>query len=345
MAHGWLYDGESAVRRSVSVEPGLDGVRILPGGDDSALAVAAGDLFHLESRADAELYGRSGIPGWRLAVAKPLPPELAAAFPARRIYGRWVDRVGLPRALAIGAVLSAALLFVGYSAPAWIAPLVPYSWEQRFGNALVGDFGGNVCAGEGGQAALDALAAKLGATPSRFEVRVVDVPIVNAVALPGGHILIFDGLLQEAAGPDEVAGVLGHEIAHVTNRDVAEAMIRHYGFSLLLSTFGGTTGGNVDWLASTSYSREAESQADADSLRALARADISPLPTAAFFGRLAGQEAGLGRLKDALSYVSSHPLSAERRRRFADSARPGHAYRPALTAGQWQALRTICEAG
>lgn len=340
MAEAWLYDGESAVRQAVSLEPAEGGLVIVA---DGAAPFRPGDGFvHVESRSDVELYGRTDVPGWRLGVPKPLDPAIAALLPGRRVYGRWIDRIGLTRALLAGAVLSGLILLAGHNAPAWLAPLVPESLEQRFGDALVGDLGGQFCAGPGGQAALDKLAAKLSLKPRRLKVRVVDMPVVNAVALPGGNIVIFRELLAEADGPDEVAGVLGHEIAHIENRDTTQAMIRQYGFSLVITALGGTTGGNIDMLASAGYSRAAESKADEGAIAALRRANISPLPTAAFFKRLAAEEAALGRFGQGLSYMSSHPMSDERRRRFEASAERGHRHKPALTRDEWDALADIC---
>lgn len=341
MHAAWLYDGASAVRHCVTLDAAGPALEIR-GAPDPELSLGPDELVHIESRADAELYGRKSLPGWRLGVPGPVPDEIAALLPARQVYGRWIDRIGLGKALAAGAVASAALLFLGHKAPALLAPLVPYSWEQSFGDALVGDLGGKFCAGPGGQEALDAMVAKLTPDPARYKVRVVNLPIVNAVALPGGNIVIFRELLAEAEGPDEVAGVLGHEIAHIDNRDVTRAMIREYGFGLLLASVGGTTGGNVDMLASASYSREAEAQADADSIAALRRANVSPRPTAGFFARLAKYEKGLDGWDDALGYVSSHPLSEGRRRRFEESAEAGRAYAPSLTEEQWAALADIC---
>lgn len=340
MAQAWFYDGESAVRRLVALEASEGQLCLRAGGD--GLRVAPPDLVHVESRADAEIYGHAQIQGWRLGIAKPVPEEIAALLPGRQVYGGWIDRIGLGRAMAIGVAISGVVLFLGYQAPAWLAPFVPYSWEQRFGDALVGDSGQKFCNGPGGQAALDALTARLTPHPERYRVRVVNVPIVNAVALPGGTILVFRELLSEADSPDEVAGVLGHEIAHIEHRDVTEAMIRHYGFGVLLSAFGGTTGGNIDMLAAAKYSRSAESEADAASIAALRRANISPLPTAAFFKRLGKEEQKLGRIGQTLGYLSSHPLSDARRQRFAASAVKGKNYQPALDRETWEALVDIC---
>jgi Zn-dependent protease with chaperone function len=344
MAAAWLYDGRSAVRHKVEVERTEAGLRILRESGE-AEEVGAAALVHVERRGDGEVYGREDAPGWRLGILRPVPSELAQILPGPQVYGRLVDRVGLGKAVLIGLAASALILFAGYKAPGWLAPLVPFSWEQRFGDAVVGDLGQKFCAGKGGQAALDSIAARLSPDAARLKVRVVDIPIVNAMALPGGNIVIFEDLIAKARSPDEVAGVLAHEIAHVEERHVTEMMIRQYGFSLIISALGGTTGANLDMLATASYSRGSENEADEEAIASLQGANISPLATAGFFGRLAEEESKLGRLARPLAYLSTHPLSEERRRRFAASAETRKRYAPALTPAEWSALNRICRAG
>lgn len=338
---GWLYDGVSALRQPVGLTPG-EGELALRFDDGRTETVAVDELCAAGTRPDARLFRRPDRDGWRLAVISPSSPALAALLPRGGDYGRWIDRIGLWRALAAGLVVSVVVLTVAYFLPHWAAPLVPHSWERRYGDALVGDFGGKFCAGPGGQEALDALAAKLSPGKRDFDVRVVDLPVVNAAALPGGHIVLFRELLSQAEGPDEVAGVLAHEIAHVENHDVTESMIRQMGFGIVIASLGGTTGGNVDTLLATRYTRDAEHEADVAALDALARADISPRPTAAFFSRLAEKEEALGGVGTALGYLSTHPMSIARRDLFAGSAKPRAAYTPALDRSQWEALATIC---
>jgi hypothetical protein len=340
MAGGYYYDGETARRREVDVVPAPGGLKIVGEGIDRQFATS--ELVHLDDRRDAEIYGESDRGGWRLGILKPVPDDIAGLLPGRRVYGRWIDRIGLTRAVAVAVLVSALVVVVGQYFPRWVAPLVPRSWEQKFGDTLVGDFGQKFCAAPGGQQALDKLAARLGTQPGSMRIRVVNVPIVNAAALPGGTIVIFNELLDEAEGPDEVAGVLAHEIAHVENRDVTEMMIRQLGFSLLLSTLGGTTGSNVEMLMGARYSRGAEARADADAIAALQRANISPRATAGFFERLAKIEKSVPGLAKSLAYISSHPMSEARQRQFESAVRKGEAYAPALSPEEWRDLKTIC---
>ncbi|HZG09671.1 MAG TPA: M48 family metallopeptidase [Allosphingosinicella sp.] len=341
MAQAWLYDGESAVRRPVGAEQ--QGDRLLIRFEDGdTLALPPSRLVHIESRPDLEIYGRTDAPGWRLRLPGTAAAELAPVLPRQRRYGGFIDRIGLLPSAALLAAVSAAIIFGGTRLPQWLAPHIPAQWEEDYGDALVGDFGGKYCNGAGGQAALNRLAAKLSPAAGTLNIRVVDINFANAAALPGGNIVIFEELLAESECPDEVAGVLAHEIAHVERRHVTQAMIRDLGLGLVVSAFGGTTGGSIDGLLSAGYSRGSEREADDDAIAMLRRAGISPLPTAQFFNRMAEQEAKLGGMAEGLSYVSTHPLSAERRQRFRDSAEKGRNYQAALSRDEWEALFNIC---
>lgn len=336
----WLYDGESANRHDVRVARSGGDLRI-DRGEGLSETIAAATLVHVENRGVVEVYGRNDRAGWRLGITAPAP-DLAAILPGRQRYGRWVDRVGLVPAVLIGVAVSGLTLFVASKAPEWIAPSVPVEWEAKFGDALVGDLDDRTCNRPESQAILDRLVAQLSPRHREFKVRVADFPMVNAVALPGGNIVIFKELLLEAESPDEAAGVIAHEIAHIENRDVTQAMIRHYGLSVLLTGLGGSTGGNIDTLLTASYSREAETQADRDAIAALGRAGISPAATARFFGRMAKAERTVDGLDYAFSYFSTHPLSEDRRRLFHDAAEKGRAYRLSLNDADWRMLQDIC---
>lgn len=341
MTQAWLYDGVTGVRQQVGLTAGAAVLR-LGFVDGRTETVTAADLRAGDRRPDVVVVGRAGVKGWRLSVPQPIPADLAALLPTSQGYGRWIEKVGLWPAAGLAGALSAVVLAIGYFAPAWLTPVVPQSWEREFGEALVGDFGGEFCTGDGGARALAKLAAQLDRNARELNIRVVDLGMVNAAALPGGNIVIFRGLIGQAKGPDEVAGVLAHEIAHVRERHVTEAMLRHFGVGLLVTTLGGSTGANIESALSLSYGRGAEREADAEAIKSLNRAAISPLPTARFFGSLAKEESGLGRFEGAAAYLSSHPASRERQQRFAASANPARRYRPALSDAEWKALRRIC---
>jgi predicted Zn-dependent protease len=171
------------------------------------------------------------------------------------------------------------------------------------------------------------LAARSDSPRQEFEFFVVRDPMINAFALPGGFIGLHTGLLLTAQSESEVAGVLAHEIAHVTQRHIAR-MIGQQSQSQLLSIAAlavailaarsnsqvseaaiafGTAGAIQSQL---NFSREAEREADRLGLQMLEGAGFDPRGMSTFFERL--QRATRIQEGGAPSYLRTHPLTFER---------------------------------
>ena len=342
MTSAIFYDGVTADRRIVDVETGQHRltVRLI---DASSIDVPSSELSVVEDDQHLLIVSRNGHPGWRLLVDAPVDPAIRALLPRPARYGRWIDRIGLPKATALLAGVAAAVLFVGHSAPAWIAPFVPQQWERNLGSALVGDFGDNACRDPAATRALARFASRIdpaGAGHIPIPITLIDVRIFNAAAIPGNQIIIFDGALRDTPNPDAMAGILAHEIAHVRRRHVTQALIRELGIGALIRLFAGDVGANAEQIVSLSYTRANEAEADADAQIALNRANIDPRPTAALFRMLDGKDGGFDRLE----WLNSHPRSGERARAFDASFRKGRGYTPSLSAADYKAIRTACPA-
>lgn len=137
----------------------------------------------------------------------------------------------------------------------------------------------------------------------------------NAFALPGGTVVMTDAFVQEFGQDDVLAGVLGHEIAHVVDQHGLKRLYRSLSVAVLIAFLAGDVGsiledivleGNV--LLSLSHSRAQERDADAFGLRLAADAGYDPDGLAVFFERLL-QEYGAG---DGSDWLSTHPSSAQR---------------------------------
>ncbi len=161
------------------------------------------------------------------------------------------------------------------------------------------------------QRIVDRLAPHAAMSGLEFEVHVVDSEIVNAFALPGGVIVVYTGLIEEADHPEQVAGVLAHEMAHATMRHGLQRISQSLGLAaavnLLLGDVDGLVvlGSELFQLATiNSYSREQESEADAEGVRMLHAAAVDPLGLAQFFEIM--KEQG-GQLPGGLAWISTHP--------------------------------------
>jgi len=339
----WHFDGHTAVRRAVTLDIIARGL-LLNERERRHGPFAFDEMTYIGQQSGAHVYGLEEKDGWRLGIAGEVPKEIADFLPTKRRYGGWIDRLGIgPAAIGFTAI-SAAIVAAVLLAPQWLAPLVPQSFERDLGDALVGDFGGRFCTTPDGSAALTKMTGALIENPEDLQIEVANIDMVNAIALPGGKVILFKGLLNSARSPDEVAGVLAHEVGHVRERHVMQGLLRQLGLSVILGGADGMAGGMLNSVLSMSYSREAERAADSYSIAAMKRAEVSPLPTAGFFRRLsrmdgsAGQE-GSGNIT---GYMSSHPLSSERKKAFEQSAIKGKEYQPVLNAAEWNALKEMC---
>jgi len=188
------------------------------------------------------------------------------------------------------------------------------------------------------QAMLDRLGQRLAAGTERPEVSytftLLDSDVVNAFALPGGYVYVTRGLLALANSEAQLAGVVGHEIAHITARHTAERYSRgtlaQIG-AVLAGVFGGQQIGQAAaagaQLILAGWSRDQELEADRLGLRYMAQLGYDPLEMARFLDTM-GRHAQLQALlagkpgaADTFSYLQTHPPTGNRVERAVEIAR------------------------
>lgn len=282
-----------------------------------------------------------------------LCPDLLKSDMREGAWGRLIKR----GALAVAAVVLMLFVILPRMADT-LAGLIPVEREVAFGKSVVSQIeralgatrlGQLRCENPEGLAALGAMTARLTAGSDlayALEMQVFDHEMINAFAAPGGQIVIMRGLLESASGPDAVAAVLAHEIAHVERRDATRHALRAAGSAGLLSmVLGDVTGGAAavflgERVLQASYTREAEAAADIFALGMLNRAGVSSAGMADFFEVLADMEAGMPALP---AYFSSHPASAGRAEAARSHADGQNATSPVLSDGEWAALLAVCD--
>jgi len=160
-----------------------------------------------------------------------------------------------------------------------------------------------------------------------FHFLTIDDRSVNAFAMPGGIIGVFSGLILETRDEAELAAVIAHEIAHVTQRHLARrfARDRDVGFATGLAVLAGIlaagidpqlgqaviTGGMAAGVQSRlDYSRSAEAEADRIGMQILASSGLHPDAMGDFFERL--QALSRGSPDSVPEYLRTHPVNLER---------------------------------
>jgi Zn-dependent protease with chaperone function len=234
-----------------------------------------------------------------------------------------------------------------------LAPFIPVALEKRIGEGVDTQvrflFGGKACDRPDGQAAFNVMMEKLreaGGITLPLQAEVLSSSVPNAIALPGGKVYLFDGLLQKARNPDEIAGVLAHELGHVQHRDSLRKVIQTGGTSFLIGLlFGDVTGGSAVIFAArsiidASYSRESERDADDFAVATMRKLGRSARPMGEFLVRVTTSD---GKSKSVSSILDSHPVSEERLARMTQEGQPNTGP-DILSAAQWRALKEICKA-
>jgi Zn-dependent protease with chaperone function len=164
----------------------------------------------------------------------------------------------------------------------------------------------------------DALAIAAGQPSGRLSLLFFDAPRIgpNAFALPGGTVIITDQLVKLSQSPDEVAGVLAHEIGHIEHRHSLRLIYQALGISFFISMVSGDPGSMIDSviqqasaLQTLSNSRDFEREADHDSVVLMQKIGRNSLAMLALLDRIVPK----GSQGD-VSFLSTHPGLQERRR-------------------------------
>jgi predicted Zn-dependent protease len=355
-AHGTFFDGETAADHEAELELTNSGIVLRVGNRPQQIW-----SYPTLSSVDPPQPGRpfrlshSGQPGARLTIRD---DDFVTALLARAPHLR--GGINKHRAaktvgwIAAGLIAFAALAYLILTvAPQQIALVLPDDWRSRIGEQFEQSLveGARICAAPEGQAAVSAMVGRLaeGVTDMpQVSVRVYDIPIMNAFAMPGGRIVVTRKLIETAKDPDEVAGVLAHEIGHVWHRHSEAQLVRVMGLQVLMSVAtGGSDGGTLGTLAGLAtilqYSRNAEREADRFAVDTLASSRIDTMALRKFFETIKNEEGEplkgvFGRIGNL---ASTHPVTQDR----IDQIKPlptGVSPKPSLSTEQWQALRGIC---
>lgn len=258
-------------------------------------------------------------PRAKAAFLAAAPPSLAPQLTqwkkrtARVERGMRLGSILLALFLLLPLLLGLALWWKSEAIAGWAAERISFASEAQFGDLLYEQTrAGLTLLPEGETTKMvqeigDRLTKE---APYRFHWHVADDPAINAFAIPGGHVVVFTGLIRAADSAEELAGVLAHEAEHVLQRHSLKGIVHQLGWKVVLALFvgewgGGPVGEAAAQLQLLRFGRDQESQADLKALSLLKRAQIDPAGMLTFFTRLAKEEV-------AIPLLSTHPPSAER---------------------------------
>jgi Zn-dependent protease with chaperone function len=357
------FDGVTSARHDVTIELAPEAVIIR---DTDGAAIDEWPYPRIKHMSAPEPIFRIGLRGTSsLARLEVTDQDVAHAID---LACPDIDRTGANariqrrQVIAWSFVAALSLLLVGiYGIPAIadrLAPIIPQGIEQRLGAAAdvqvraMFDKGpegrpfacGTTGAEQAGEAAFEKLMARLQAAAGLrvpLKAEVIRRDEATAIALPGGHIYVFKGLIDQARNVDEVAGVIAHELGHVAHRDGTRAILQTSGLSLVFGMMlGDFVGGGAVVIAAESllksaYSRDKEAAADAYAVKTMLSLGADARALGGFLARIAGT-GGKG------SIFLDHPATQERVARINAMAPPQNGGASLLDAAEWAALKRIC---
>ncbi|MFM7222909.1 MAG: M48 family metallopeptidase [Bacteroidota bacterium] len=183
-------------------------------------------------------------------------------------------------------------------------------WEQYAAGAVLSTDPSKV---DSIEAIIRAMCVANDIDPAKIKLHVVETPEVNAFALPDHHMVVNTGLLNFSRHPEEVAGVLGHEIAHMELSHVMKKLGKEIGLTVIMMIVGGDAGAEIikraiGTLSSSAYDRSLEKDADLKAVDYMHKANMNPKMLSSFLARLAEES----QTQEALQWLSSHPDTQER---------------------------------
>jgi Zn-dependent protease with chaperone function len=367
VVRGELFDGTSTGAREVLLRLSDEGLVVSPDQDDEICWRFDG-ISGIEQTAH----------GFRCSLRPPSDGMIAPAVvfsdetfsrdllrrleqtrhPVRRFFNK-IWRLRLWQLLIITVALIAAFFWVFFTLLLRAYTLTPCSYDTHLGHEIDSSFSRvyDRCTAPGLDAFLNKALQRLSMPGDRFPHRVIVINdhTENAVSIPGGTIYLFRGMLEKSVSPDEIIGVLSHEIAHAEKRHSVRQIIQSMGVYYMSSLAIGMAIDGVDMLDGLEsmlemsslffilrYSRGFEREADSLCIVRLHRAGLRVGGLDSLLTRISPPPRPRDRL---LGLLSTHPLQQERSERFA-AARQAETFAPDTMfnteRATWEAIKKGC---
>ena len=365
-------DGRAAVTHAVECDLGMGADALTFRVGDTQHTWPYADLRRADDGAGRIVLKRRPDTGERLYFEPGAEDDLRIAAPELfrgRAFG--IESIPVVGALTAAAWSLAALFLLGVPLAADpIASAIPTRYREQIGDiswSQVEAFTEQCDDSDEASRILNDLAYRIMTTSSVAQrdeiwISIVDAPFPNAFALPDNSIIVTDDLIQMAEHPDELVGVLAHEIAHIEHNHIMKNIVRSVGAGIFFDVvFGGSGSGQLIAIASVNlaglrFSRDDETDADTRGLDYLESAGIDTGGLARLFERFAEQVEGAGTDDDDedagrgdsarrganefSNLLSSHPATAARAEAARARARTG--LQPSMSDADWRIVRSAC---
>ena len=358
---GYYLDGRNATRHPITIQLTATALHILKT-DGNTIHWPYGEIVQTQGAYEGEQV--------RLEYGAPLPQTVivddsafltamqqAAAQKATRLHNPQQRPLRLRLTILAGiALLGVTAGFYVWGIPRlaqFFASHIPVSWEEQLGTSVLEQLAppADRCVDQNRLRALEGIVTRLSRTmpdsPYHIRLTVLDRPVINAFALPGGQVVVFRGLLEATETPEQLAGVLAHEFQHIYKQHSTRTIIERASISLLIAAVSGDftealaygiEGARV--LGVLRYSRLYEDEADSEGLQLLQAVGIDPAEMIAFYRMMEAQHP---HDVAASSYLSTHPNTNDRIEKLIvlAGAPPPHPVK-LLSLEEWKDLRSLC---
>jgi Zn-dependent protease with chaperone function len=358
---GYYLDGQTADRQPAQIFPIKKGLQIQTEKCGVFFwpykEIRQTERFHGDQQIRLERGGETPeillVPGLSFLMAVRWADAKQARKFRRPSLGRNWLMVSLAAAVGILGIAAGLYLWGIPALSSLVAPYVPVSWEESLGKSVAESFAPpeKRCLDPERDRAIEQVVATLTSSldrcPYTFRVVVVDHSRVNALAAPGGTIIVYRGLLERTQTAEELAGVLAHEMQHILLRHSTRALLQRASMGILLAALMGDANGAMAFglesagsLGMLRYSRKNEEEADAKGMQLLLAAGIDPRGMITFYEKLKKQE----KKASLPEYLSSHPSMEKRIERLKSLASRSRKRPIKLLADQdWAQVKGICQ--
>ncbi len=325
---GKYFDGKSSAGYAAKIQLNSFGIQIsyTDGQSGNSIEWTPDKIHANDFSSNQKIYLKYGeYPFQYLEVNDPrFVSELKESFPNAKFHK---GAYNFLFSTGVMGLVALAMAFIGllaltyfYILPAvgeHVAATVPIEWEKKLGDASFDKMVEGEKIDEANSKRMNEFFQQLHyKSDYKIEVVVVKDKIVNAFALPGGKIIVYEGILRTMNDSKKLAALLSHEFSHVQLRHSTKNLFRSLSSYMLLSVIFGDASGltavviqNANQLKQLGYSRSLEEEADKNGLKLMKERHLDPAGMEGLFRALKKEEGNAG---DVPEFLSTHPLTIDR---------------------------------